>query len=181
MRRRIAAAVTLWGSALGLAALCVPVRVRLPLLLVYNASDSVPRGWYWIERARHPHAWPWTLHRGRSVLVQPPAHAAALAVQRGYLPGGLPLLKHIAATAPQHVCVRARAMYVDGVWVAALRQRDGQNLPLQASEICRRLVEGELMILGDVGADSFDSRYFGPIDVTAVIGLANPLWMRARR
>jgi type IV secretory pathway protease TraF len=41
---------------------------------------------------------------------------------------------------------------------------------------CRPLVENELFLLSNTNPASFDSRYFGPIDTAAVLGVARPLW-----
>jgi type IV secretory pathway protease TraF len=40
---------------------------------------------------------------------------------------------------------------------------------------CRRPGAGELFLLAP-GADSFDSRYFGVVPATHVVGRAVPLW-----
>jgi type IV secretory pathway protease TraF len=41
---------------------------------------------------------------------------------------------------------------------------------------CGPLAEGELYLLSHAHAASFDSQYFGPVHVSAVIGAAHPLW-----
>lgn len=151
------------------AALLVPAVVQLPMRLVYNPSDSVPRGWYRIGS-------PDSLHVSGIVLVRLPAGVAALAAQRGYLPAGVPLLKRIGAVAAQSVCVGEGSVRIDGVAVAAVLAEDGVSRPLSPWAQCRALSEGELFLLSDVHAASFDSRYFGPVDASTVIGRAYPLW-----
>lgn len=167
----------LW-AALGMVMLCAPHALPARGFIVYNASDSMARGWYRIERAaqrtRAAQA-PRPLSVGALVLVRLPAAAAALAARRGYLPAAVPLLKRVAAVAPQHVCVHARTLRIDDVPVAALRTHDGVHRPLPAWAACRSLEAGEILLLGDADAASFDSRYFGPVDVSAVIGIARPL------
>jgi type IV secretory pathway protease TraF len=80
------------------------VCVALPAKIVYNPSDSVPRGWYHVETATDTGA----LHVGSIVLARIPADAAALAAQPGYLPAGIPILKPIGAVSPQPVCIEMR-------------------------------------------------------------------------
>ncbi len=160
----------------GLAALCapavMPVVTRDRVFVVYNPSDSVPRGWYRIGRMESAAS----LHVGRIVLARLPADAAAFAAQRGYLPAGVPILKRIGALAPQSVCVRNQLVQIDGTVVVSVRTQDGAFRPLQAWTQCRALAGGELFLLGDTNPASFDSRYFGPISASAVLGVARPLW-----
>ena len=154
---------------LGLTALCAPVAMRVPVRIVYNPSDSVPRGWYRIAPAD-------SLHADSIVLARLPEEAAALAAQRGYLPAGIPLLKRVGAVAPQRVCIDAASVRIDGVQVAVARWADGLGRRLPIWQLCRSLSDGELFLLSSTNQASFDSRYFGPIDVAAVIGSAQPLW-----
>ena len=42
---------------------------------------------------------------------------------------------------------------------------------------CRRLQPGQLLLLNRTSA-SFDSRYFGPVERTAILGKAVLLWQR---
>lgn len=165
MNRRMALAC----MSIGVAALCAPAVVQFPARLVYNPSDSVPRGWYRIGS-------PDSLHVGGVVLVRLPAGVAALAAQRGYLPAGVPLVKRIGAAAPQSVCVGEGGVRIDGVVVAAVLAVDGMGRTLSQWTQCRALVDGELFLLSNAHAASFDSRYFGPVDASAVIGHAYPLW-----
>ena len=157
-------------AGLGLAALAWPLVETHPLRIVYNASDSVPRGWYRIVPA---HA----LHVGSIVLVQLLADIATLAAQRGYLPERVPLLKRIAALPPQQVCVAQQLVSIDGVAVATALAADSQGLRLPTWQQCRPLRDGELYLLGTTHPASFDSRYFGPLPATAVLGLAQPVWI----
>lgn len=154
---------------IGVAALCVPAAVRFPARLVYNPSDSVARGWYRIGSPDAPRV-------GGIVLLRLPAGVAALAAQRGYLPASVPLLKRIGAVAPQSVCVGAGHVRIDGVVVAAVLAEDGVGRPLSPWAQCRALSVGELFLLSNVHPASFDSRYFGPVEASAVIGRAHPLW-----
>lgn len=153
---------------IGLVALCAPMWMQMPVQIVYNPSDSVPRGWYRIAKAD-------TLHVGDIVLARLPASAATLASQRGYLPASVPILKRIGAVAPQSVCVSDGVMRIDGDVVATVRMHDGQERELPVWSQCRSLANGELFLLSTNPA-SFDSRYFGPIATRAVIGSAQPLW-----
>lgn len=154
---------------IGLAALLIPMAVPHRAQIVYNPSDSVPRGWYRIVPAD-------ALQVGSIVLARLPAPAAVLAAQRDYLPRGVPLLKRIGAVAPQRVCVDGTSVRIDDVVVAAVMRADGHGRPLSAWSQCRHLAHGELFLLSNTNPASFDSRYFGPIRVSDVIGSGQPLW-----
>lgn len=149
--------------------------------LTYNPSDSVAIGWYRIEPF-DPHTA--LLSRPLSVdsivLVPLPAAAAALAAQRGYLPTRIPLLKRVGAVAPQEVCIVGRSVRIDGVPVAAALPSDRMGRPLPSWQQCRRLEPGELFLLSVTNPASFDSRYFGPVRASSVLGLAHPVWLETR-
>lgn len=154
---------------IGLAALLMPLAVPNRVHLVYNPSDSVPRGWYRIGPTD-------SLTVGSIVLARLPAQAATLASQRAYLPAGIPLLKRIGAIAPQRVCLDGASVRIDDVVVAAVMRADGHGRPLPAWPQCRRLAHGEFFLLSSTNQASFDSRYFGPIRALDVIGSAQPIW-----
>ncbi|MCT5700999.1 S26 family signal peptidase [Pseudomonas aeruginosa] len=145
-----------------------------PPRLVYNASDSVPVGWYRISSAN-------SLASRDLVLVRLPPEVRSLAAQRGYLPANVPLLKTVAAMAPQRVCVLGSQIRIDGDLMAKRLRWDRQGRALPAWQACRHLVGDELFLLSSSNPESFDSRYFGPISADAVIGRAQPLWLESRR
>jgi len=165
----------------GLAALAWASFVSPLPRLVYNPSDSVAVGWYRIDPlARHAGSLPPATHFGSIVLVPLPATAAAVAARRGYLPLRIPLLKPIAAVAPQQVCIAEGIVRIDGVPVAASLRTDGMGRPLHAWSACRRLRPGELFLLSTTNPASFDSRYFGPVRADTVLGVAHPIWLEKR-
>jgi conjugative transfer signal peptidase TraF len=157
----------------GLAALAWATFATPSARLIYNPTDSEPVGWYRIV----PTGW---LHVGSIVLVRLPAGPAALAARRGYLPLRVPLLKRVGAMAPQHVCIFDGMVWIDGVPVTKLLRADRLGRTLPSWQACRTLAEGELFLLSDINAASFDSRYFGPISVSAVIGRAYPINRKKR-
>ena len=165
-------------SACGLAALAWASFVSPLPRLIYNPSDSVAVGWYRIDPLDHRTAsLPRPLSVGSIVLVPLPAEAAALAAQRGYLPTRVPLLKRVGAVAPQHVCIVDALVWIDGVPVAAALAADRLGRPLPSWPQCRWLRPGELFLLSVTNPASFDSRYFGPVSASAVIGVAHPVWL----
>jgi len=173
------------AAAVALAALAWASFAKPFPRLVYNPSDSVPVGWYRVEpMVQQPtsDATPKTapLQVGSIVLVRLPAHAAALGAQRGYLPLHVPLLKRVGAVAPQRVCIVGQALRIDGHTVTATLRADRLGRPLQGWPQCRRLRAGEIFLLSVTNPASFDSRYFGPVRSTDVIGTAHPLWLETQ-
>ena len=179
---RLRARLVLAGiAAVGLAALAWAAFVQPLPRLIYNPSDSVAVGWYRIDPFNPRTAsLPRPLSVDSIVLVPLPATAATLAAQRGYLPTHIPLLKRVGAVAPQHVCIVAGQVRIDGVPVAAARPADRLGWPLPSLQLCRRLEAGELFLLSVTNPASFDSRYFGPVSASAVIGVAHPIWVETR-
>lgn len=169
-------------SACGLAALAWASFVSPLPRVIYNPTDSVPVGWYRIDPfdglADPSHK---SVQVDSVVLAHLPAQAALLAAQRDYLPLGIPLLKRVGAIAPQQVCVVGRSVRIDGMPVAATLPADHLGRPLPAWQQCRRLRPDELFLLSTINPASFDSRYFGPVAASAVIGVAHPLWLETRR
>jgi conjugative transfer signal peptidase TraF len=149
--------------------------------MTYNPSDSVAVGWYRVDPLNH-HAGslPSPLSVNSIVLVPLPAEAAALAAQRGYLPTRVPLLKRVGAIAPQEVCISGGIVRIDGVPSAAVLRADRLGRLLPSWQQCRRLESGELFLLSVTNPASFDSRYFGPVSASTVIGVAHPIWLETR-
>ncbi len=178
LRARIVVATL---AAIGFAALAWAVFVSPLPRLTYNPSDSVAVGWYRIDPFDGRAA---SLSRPLSVdsivLVPLPTTAAALAAQRGYLSTRIPLLKRVGAVAPQHVCIVAGQVRIDGVPSATVLPTDRLGRPLPSLQLCRRLEPGELFLLSVTNPASFDSRYFGPVSASAVIGVARPIWLETR-
>ena len=182
-RSRLRARLVLAGlSACGLAALAWASFVHPLPRLIYNPSDSVAVGWYRVDPLGHDTgSLPRPLSVGSIVLTTLPPDAATLATQRGYLPTHVPLLKRVGAVAPQEVCIAGGIVRIDGVPSAAVLPADRWGQPLPSWQQCRRLESGELFLLSVTNPASFDSRYFGPVSASAVIGVAHPVWLKTRQ
>ena len=170
-RRRYVMATAIAASAFAAAFVAIAVADPLPRV-IWNASASAPIGLYRIHLDSDPPI-------GALVAIAPPEQLSRWLSARGYLPEGVPLLKHVAAKAGQRVCRVGVVVSVDARRVAIARARDGQGRPLPVWQGCRTLQADELLLLNPAHPDSLDGRYFGPLPASTVIGRATPLWLRA--
>lgn len=141
-----------------------------------NLTPSYPRGLWRIE----------TLHRaaaaGDLIFICPPVRAEFVrAFERGYIRRGLcagglsPLIKTVAAIGGQQVDV-ADQVSIEGRQLpdSDVRHTDAAGRPLVpfAGGV---IPAGELYLHSDF-AGSYDSRYFGPIPSSGILGLARPVF-----
>lgn len=136
--------------------------------LVLNLTASMPRGLYLLRLKGAPQA-------GDLVILRLPPHAAEIAVARAYLRSNQPALKRVVATAGDRVCRFGPSVSINGKHVAIARSSDRTHQPLPSWTGCHRLRTHELMVLG-AAAGSFDSRYFGVVERSAIIRIVEPLW-----
>ena len=136
---------------------------------IWNASKSVPIGLYRLQPVKR-------LSVTELVAVRPPDLLAAFLDLNGYLPIGVPMLKRVLALPGQTVCRNGLAIAVNGIVVGQAHERDGRGRPLPSWQGCRVIADGDVFVMNWQSADSLDSRYFGPLPASAVIGRAVPVW-----
>jgi conjugative transfer signal peptidase TraF len=137
--------------------------------LIWNATASTPTGLYALRPVRR-------LHTLELVAVRPPEPIASYLADGGFLPKGVPLLKHVMALPGQTVCRAGDSVTVDHVQVGAARERDHLGHPLPRWSGCHTLQPGEIFLMNPTVPDSLDGRYFGPLPATSIISRAVPLW-----
>ncbi|AVH45666.1 conjugative transfer signal peptidase TraF [Agrobacterium tumefaciens] len=112
------------------------------------------------------------------VFICPPANGEMREARaRGYLrsgscPGGVaPLIKTVIAVAEQHVEIDA-SVSVDGreISSSSLSSRDGKGRPLEP--FASGIVPPGYVFLHSSFPGSYDSRYFGPVPASGILGLA---------
>ena len=154
----------------GVGAIALPQVDDRPPWLIWNASASVPIGLYAVDTIIDVHA-------GDLVVVRPPEPLASFLAEGGYLPRGVPLLKHVAALAGQTVCRIGRSVTVDAIEMGDARERDGRGRALPAWQGCCVIAKGDVFLMNSRSADSLDGRYFGPLPTASIVGRAIPLWV----
>ena len=101
---------TLAMTILASGAVVLPSVASPPPQLIWNASASVPIGLYRVQPEPLPKL-------SDIVVVRPPETLVWFLSDGGYLPRGVPLLKHVAALGGQRVCRIGAAISIDGVTV----------------------------------------------------------------
>ncbi len=155
-------------SIVGLLALAYSVAGPKPLFLLWNASASVPIGLYIVQPNRE-------FRVGALAVTHLPPAAEQLAASRRYLPNGVLLIKPVAATAGTTVCRIGAGIHVNGRWTALAQTRDRMQREMPAWSGCQVLSSRQIFLLNPAVPDSFDGRYFGPIDTRLTVGRAFPL------
>lgn len=137
-----------------------------------NATQSMPRGLYWVQQTDAP------IRVGAIVVACPPASSQARRYTlRGTCESGsTPLLKHVAAVAGDRVIVDSAGVHVNGraLPASAPLQRDSIGRPLVWRSRNVLLRHGQAWLYSPV-THSYDSRYFGPVSRVEIIGVARPL------
>lgn len=160
------------GVATGISCTLVAASALVPPSphLVWNASNSAPIGLYHV-RPIH------VLQRGNMVVARLAPAAARIAASRGYLPIGVPVVKRIAAVPGDRICADEVLVSINGQAAAARLAADSRGRRLPAWHGCITLDDRHYLLLNE-SLRSFDGRYFGPTDASAIVGLATPLWLR---
>jgi conjugative transfer signal peptidase TraF len=153
-------------ATIGIAFLATKPLVNPVPLVIWNASESIPIGWYVVAK-RQPMI-------GEIAVIKPVDWVQFYASSRGYLPQNVWLLKPIFATNPSIICRFGSHVFVDGKQVARAKFTDKMHRVLPAWKGCVVLSQTQYFMLGR-HRDSFDSRYFGPIEKHQVVGTAFPL------
>ena len=142
-----------------------------------NATLSMPRGVWRVTASAE-------VRRGDAVVVcLPDGMAARVGLQRGYVgpgacPGGTePLLKVVAAAAGDVVAVGPHGLAVNGAVLAGttplIHDAAGRGLPAWPPGIYA--VQSGTAWVTTPAANSWDSRYWGPVRLADVLGVAHPV------
>lgn len=158
-------------GALGLAALGLTIAVPPNPRLVWNVSESAPRGLYVVSPGVRVTA-------GDMVVARTPDPWRQLAARRHYLPANVPLVKRVVAGGGDLVCAQGADVAINGVPAVTRRAVDAKGRVLPWWEGCVRLGGGDAFLLMASADASFDGRYFGVTRARDILGKAHLLWAR---
>ncbi|WP_371224248.1 S26 family signal peptidase [Roseovarius sp. 2305UL8-3] len=158
------------GSA-GIALIAFSAIVHANPILVWNASASVPIGFYAVQPIDAPKI-------GELVVLEPPSPLGDWLLEHSYLGADVPLIKHVAALPGQRVCRIGVTVSIDGVAVATAKERDRFDRPLPVWQGCHLLTDEQIFFLNPDTEASLDGRYFGPLPRDTIIGRAVAIFTR---
>lgn len=138
----------------------------LPKKLIYNTSASAPLGLYWIDQK--------PILRGDYIVVSVPPLFQNFVDIRGYLPPNIPLIKRVMGTVGDRVCRKGYDVSINNLAVAIAKSTDNLGRTMPDWQGCHMISKDQIFLLQD-HPDSFDGRYFGPIDRSLIIGRATRL------
>ena len=160
-------------SLAGVAILATMVTNPLRPMVLFNATPSEPPGLYAASLA--------PIRVGALVAFKAPAAAFPYADRKlGYLRHTL-MLKGVAAGPGDRVCAATSRLVINNQDRGPIAATDGEGRALPRWTGCRRLGPDELFVFSARVPNSFDSRYFGPVSRTAVMGVFQPLLINERR
>ncbi len=139
-----------------------PPHVRV----IWNTTASVPLGLYLVT--------PGIPKRGDLLVLQLPPAMQTLAASRGMLSAKAPVLKPVAAIAGDRVCRWGTVVTINRRVAAFAHRTDARDRSLPVWQGCRQLSASQVFILA-AHPDSFDSRYFGPLQLQGPYGVAHRL------
>ncbi|MFU8797090.1 MAG: conjugative transfer signal peptidase TraF [Gammaproteobacteria bacterium] len=157
---------------MAIGAICIFAGLRI------NTTKSIPFGFYWITNT--------PIEKGAYVIFCPPKNSIFdEAKKRGYISVGFCqgnygyMMKRVAAVkgdivsiSSEGVCVNGKLLPVSKPFIA-----DAAGRPMfRHAPSVFTLGTSELLLMSDVSAVSFDSRYFGPINRSQIIGVIRPVW-----
>jgi conjugative transfer signal peptidase TraF len=144
-----------------------------------NTSGSMPRGLWYVESP------PRELARGViAVYCLGDRRVTEVALRRHYLgPGSCPtgvepIIKPVIAVAGDVIGVKAGGIFVNGELLTRNLPLpfDPAGRPLDSMPMGEYLVgANDVWVLSDYTTSSFDSRYYGPVRVSNILGTATPV------
>lgn len=159
-RRKHVIGIGLLGIGLALFGAVVTPQDRF----IWNRTGSAPQGLYWLSDE------PFT--SGRWVVVSARSDDAQWTEEHGFVGRNWPLLKQIAGLPGDEICRRDTQILINGSVVGNARLRDSSGRDLPSWDGCVVLGPDQLFLM-NAHPDSLDGRYFGPVEISDLDGVAH--------
>ncbi|MGI9509905.1 MAG: S26 family signal peptidase [Geminicoccaceae bacterium] len=157
------------ASVIAFAALLAgPSLLNGPIIL-YPSSPSLPIGLY-VRTFEQ-------VETGKIVAFSMPDKAKRYQIERGHdVPPNFLFMKPIAAGPGDQVCNSFSGLFINGKRIAETVSHDSDGRLLPVWRQCRHLHHDEYFMLSTHIPNSFDSRYFGPVEGAEIAAVYRPLF-----
>ena len=140
----------------------------------YNETESAPVGWYRLTPNR-------AIKRDVMVAAFAPENARNMAATRDYLPAHVPLLKTVWAVAGDEICAENGRVTAPNRPVITAQAQDAFGRLMPVWRGCITLSEDQYFLVSTHVQNSWDSRYFGPVEKDNILGVVEYLSGSERR
>lgn len=151
----------------GVVAMSISVAYLQTPLLIWNTTNSLPKGIYRIESG---------YARGDIVAFDIPLRILPLVRERGWIPDNDRLLKRIVAVAGDRICFREQVVFVNGDYFGERSLVDSLGRSMPQLSGCHTLNKKQVWVMLKNQPLSLDSRYFGAVDTATIYGKALPIF-----
>lgn len=138
-------------------------------LLTYQVTTSMPKGFYFIKPSKH-------FRRRDIVLFKPPEKFLDFLLQKKWLPKNGLMLKYVIGIPGDYVCQDKKWLYLNNHKFAPIYQEYKPGKKLPNNYFCGKLRKHQYLLMSTKLKNSFDGRYFGPVNDDRMIGKANFLF-----
>jgi conjugative transfer signal peptidase TraF len=138
--------------------------------VTYSATPSMPRGFYLVVPTKK-------IERQDVVEFVPPLTVLDFVKERHWIPRSGSVIKYVFAIPGDDVCVRNKAIWVNGKKIGIVYQSYAFGKLLPQTKICGKLKNDQYLLLSTKSKRSFDGRYFGAISSRRILGKAIPLFI----
>lgn len=152
---------------------------------IFNTTASVPVGLWHVQPITQE------IQSGQIISICPTDKPIfRLARSRGYIPSGIcpgryePLLKRVVGMPGDVITITQSGFMVNGKNIpnSKAKSMDSAGRPLRSLPLgTYQVAPGSLWLISTHNTNSFDSRYFGPLPIGNVKGLARPIWIGGSR
>lgn len=165
--RRRALVALLIAVGLLLLALRPPADLKL---IIYNPTPSVPEGLY-IRTFELP-------AKGQLILFKVPDAVRDYSLSTYDKEPLNYFIKPVLGAGGDNICSEDGIFKINGEPFAEATTKDRAGHDVPVWEECRELSSDEFFVFSDRVSYSFDSRHYGPVHGSAVIGVFRPLWTK---
>ena len=132
--------------------------------LSYQESQSMTPGWY----VAYPIFGFSKIKRNEKLLFQPNKITEDLMLERGWIAPHAFLMKYAMGVPGDFICIKKNYFWINGQKIGKIFQKDSLGRPLPKLKFCRVLEPKEYWMGSTRVMNSFDSRYFGVVNVNQI-------------